>query len=195
MHSLRRDWRWGVLVLVVVLIAGLTTFVLWPREEEKTPPQLASAATKSLRAWRGVTYAGTTVDGNGAIADFRLTVARDGTAYGTLSRDSGALAELAVSPERTLLRGNRQWWFGHEPGSADALANTWVADPPHGVTGLAELSRLTPAALADAISDEDSDDPSGSAKWRQSRSTSVGGRPAKVLADGTLRIVVTASPP
>ncbi|MEU5102049.1 hypothetical protein AB0H07_07120 [Streptomyces sp. NPDC021354] len=179
----------------MVLIAGLTTFVLWPREEEKTPPQLASAATKSLRAWRGVTYAGTTVDGNGAIVGFRLTVARDGTAYGTLSRDSGALAELAVSPERTLLRGNQQWWFGHEPGSADALANTWVADPPHGVTGLAELSRLTPAALADALLDEDSDGSSGADKWRQSASTSVNGRPAKVLTDGTLRIVVTASAP
>ncbi|MGW1109007.1 hypothetical protein [Streptomyces sp. NPDC002540] len=180
--------------LVMVLVAGLMTFVLWPGE--KTPLQLASAATKSLRAWRGVTYAGTTVNGNGAIIGFRLTVARDGTAYGTLSRDSGAYAELAVSPKRTLLRGNDQWWFEHEPGSAEALANTWVADPPQGVIGLAELSRMTPTALADALSDKDTDGPSGRpSTWRQSGATSVNGRPAKVLTDGTLRFVVSASPP
>ncbi|MFD4863158.1 hypothetical protein [Streptomyces atratus] len=192
--SSRWYWRWGVLALVMVLVAGLMTFVLWPRE--KTPPQLASAATKSLRAWRGVTYAGTTVNGNGAIIGFRLTVARDGTTYGTLSRDSGAYAELAVSPERTLLRGNSQWWFEHEPGSAEALANTWVADPPQGVIGLTELSRMTPTALADALSGMDTDGPSRRpSRWRQSGATSVNGRPAKVLTDGTLRIVVSASPP
>ncbi|WP_413754091.1 hypothetical protein NRF20_38890 [Streptomyces sp. R-74717] len=192
--SSRWYWRWGVLALVMVLVAGLMTFVLWPRE--KTPPQLASAATKSLRAWRGVTYAGTTVNGNGAIIGFRLTVARDGTTYGTLSRDSGAYAELAVSPKRTLLRGNSQWWFEHEPGSAEALANTWVADPPQGVIGLAELSRMTPTALADALSGKDTDGPSGRpSTWRQSVATSVNGRPAKVLTDGTLRFVVSASPP
>ncbi|MFE3907813.1 hypothetical protein ACFXPY_48380 [Streptomyces sp. NPDC059153] len=192
--SSRWYWRWGVLALVMVLVAGLMTFVLWPRE--KTPSQLASAATKSLRAWRGVTYAGTTVNGNGAIIGFRLTVARDGTAYGTLSRDSGAYAELAVSPKRTLLRGNSQWWFEHEPGSAEALANTWVTDPPQGAIGLAELSRMTPTALADALSGKDTDGPSGRpSRWRQSGATSVNGRPAKVLTDGTLRIVVSASPP
>ncbi|MFD0340303.1 hypothetical protein ACFVH0_16715 [Streptomyces sp. NPDC127117] len=192
--SSRWYWRWGVLALVMVLVAGLMTFVLRPHE--KTPPQLASAATKSLRAWRGVTYAGTTVNGNGAIIGFRLTVARDGTTYGTLSRDSGAYAELAVSPERTLLRGNSQWWFEHEPGSAEALANTWVADPPQGVIGLAELSRMTPTALADALSGKDTDGPSGRpSTWRQSGATSVNGRPAKVLTDGTLRFVVSASPP
>lgn len=178
----------------MVLVAGLMTFVLWPRE--KTPPQLASAATKSLRAWRGVTYAGTTVNGNGAIIGFRLTVARDGTTYGTLSRDSGAYAELAVSPKRTLLRGNSQWWFEHEPGSAEALANTWVADPPQGVIGLTELSQMTPTALADALSGKDTDGPSGRpSTWRQSGATSVNGRPAKVLTDGILRFVVSASPP
>ncbi|MER5619100.1 hypothetical protein [Streptomyces sp. NPDC002215] len=170
------------------------TFVLWP--QEKTPPQLASAATKSLRAWRGVTYAGTTMNSNSAIIDFRLTVARDGTAYGSLGRDSGAYAELAVSPKRTLLRGNGQWWFEHEPGSAEALANTWVADPPQGVIGLAELSRMTPTALADAISGKDTKGPSGRrSKWRQSGAMSVNGRPAKVLTDGSLRIVVSASAP
>lgn len=178
----------------MVLVAGLMTFVLWPRE--KTPPQLASAATKSLRAWRGVTYAGTTVNGNGAIIGFRLTVARDGTTYGTLSRDSGAYAELAVSPKRTLLRGNSQWWFEHEPGSAEALANTWVADPAEEVIGLAELSRMTPTALADVLSGKDTDGPSGRpSTWRQSGATSVNGRPAKVLTDGILRFVVSASPP
>ncbi|MFD7498081.1 hypothetical protein ACFV8T_38115 [Streptomyces sp. NPDC059832] len=192
--SSRWYWRWGVLALVMVLVAGLMTFVLWPGE--KTPPQLASAATKSLRAWRGVTYAGITVNGNGAIIGFRLTVARDGTTYGTLSRDSGAYAELAVSPRRTLLRGNSQWWFEHEPGSAEALAHIWVADPPQGVIGLAELSRMTPTALADALSGKDTDGPSGRpSTWRQSGATSVNGRPAKVLTDGTLRIVVSASPP
>ncbi|MFH8518289.1 hypothetical protein ACH4CE_25015 [Streptomyces gelaticus] len=192
--SSRWYWRWGVLALVMVLVAGLMTFVLRPRE--KTPPQLASAAMKSLRAWRGVTYAGTTVNSNGAIIGFRLTVARDGTTYGTLSRDSGAYAELAVSPERTLLRGNSQWWFEHEPGSAEALADIWVADPPQGVIGLAELSRMTPTALADALSGKDTDGPSGRpSTWRRSGATSVNGRPAKVLTDGTLRIVVSASPP
>ncbi|MFD7620738.1 hypothetical protein [Streptomyces sp. NPDC059802] len=176
--SSRWYWRWGVLALVMVLVAGLMTFVLWPGE--KTPPQLASAATKSLRAWRGVTYAGITVNGNGAIIGFRLTVARDGTTYGTLSRDSGAYAELAVSPRRTLLRGNSQWWFEHEPGSAEALAHIWVADPPQGVIGLAELSRMTPTALADALSGKDTDGPSGRpSTWRQSGATSVNGRPAK----------------
>ncbi|MBB1260679.1 hypothetical protein [Streptomyces alkaliterrae] len=180
----------------MVLVTGLTTFVLWPREEEKTPPQLASAATKSLRAWRGVTYAGTTVNGNGAIIGFRLTVARDGTTYGTLSRDSGAYAEFAVSPKRSLLRGNRQWWFEYEPGSAEALAHTWVANPPQSVTGLAELSRMTPTALADALSGEGTDGPSGlPSTWRQSGATSVNGHPAKVLTDGTLRMMVNASPP
>ncbi|WP_406151509.1 hypothetical protein [Streptomyces sp. NBC_01012] len=170
------------------------TFAFRPSEE--TPPQLASAATKSLRAWRGVAYAGTTVNDDGAIIGFRLTVARDGTTYGTLSRDSGAYAELAVRPGRTLLRGNSQWWFEHEPGSAEALANTWVADPPQGVIGLAELSRMTPTALADALSGKDTDGASGQAsEWRQSGATSVNGRPAKVLTDGTLRFVVSASPP
>ncbi|MFF3389830.1 hypothetical protein ACFYW1_02570 [Streptomyces sp. NPDC002669] len=193
-RSSRWYWRWGALALVMVLVAGLMTYVFRPRE--KTPPQLASAATKSLRAWRGVTYAGTTVNDNGAIIGFRLTVARDGTAYGTLSRDSGAYAELAVSPGRTLLRGNGQWWFEREPGSAEALANTWIPDPPQGVTGLADLSRMTPTALADALSGKDTDGPSGRpATWRQSGATSVNGRPAKVLTDGTLRIVVSASPP
>lgn len=178
----------------MVLVAGLMTFVLWPRE--KTLPQLASAATKSLRAWRGVTYAGTTVNSNGAIIGFRLTVARDGTTYGTLSRGSGAYAELAVSPKRTFLRGNSQWWFEHEPGSAEALANIWVADPPQEVIGLAELSRMTPTALADALSGKDTDGPSGRpSTWHQSGATSVNGRPAKVLTDGTLRFVVSASPP
>lgn len=182
----------------MVLVAGLMTFALRPSEE--TPRQLASAATKSLRTWRGVAYAGTTVNDDGAIIGFRLTVARDGTTYGTLSRDSGAYAELAVSPERTLLRGNSQWWFEHEPGSAEALANTWVADPPQGVTGLAELSRMTPTALADALSGKDAGGASGqpseqSSEWRQSGSTSVNGRPAKVLTDGALRFVVSASPP
>ncbi|MET9919554.1 hypothetical protein ABZZ04_21035 [Streptomyces sp. NPDC006435] len=192
--SSRWYWRWGALALVMVLVAGLMTFVFRP--EEKTPPQLASEATKSLRAWRGITYAGTTVNGNGAIIGFRLTVARDGTAYGTLSRDSGAYAELAVRPGRTLLRGNGQWWFEHEPGSAEALANTWIADPPQSVTGLAELSRMTPAALADALSGKDTDGPSGRpSTWRQSGATSVNGRPAKALTDGTLRVVVSASPP
>ncbi|MFF1758780.1 hypothetical protein [Streptomyces sp. NPDC058266] len=192
--SSRWYWRWGVLALVTVLVAGLMTFVLWP--DEKTPPQLASAATKSLRVWRGVTYAGTTVDSNSTIIGFRLTVARNGTAYGILSRGSGAYAELAVSPKRTLLRGNSQWWFEHEPGSAEALANTWVADPPQGVIGLAELSRMTPTALADALSGKDTDGPSGRpSKWRQNGAMSVNGRPAKVLTDGALRIVVSASPP
>lgn len=178
----------------MVLVAGLMTFVLWPRE--KTPPQMASAATKSLRAWRGVTYAGTTVNGNGAIIGFRLTVARDGTTYETLSRDSGAYAELAVSPKQTLLRGNSQWWFEHEPGSAEALATIWVADPPQGVIGLAELSRMTPTALADTLSGKDTDGPSGRpSTWRQSGATSVNGRPEKVLTDGILRFVVSASPP
>ncbi|MGW7366465.1 hypothetical protein ACWGI8_24275 [Streptomyces sp. NPDC054841] len=185
MSSRRR--RWSVLALVVALLAGLTTFLVWPRHQ--TPGQMASVAAQSLRAWHGVNYAGAAVDGDGVITRVRMTVASDGTAYGTLSRDFGAMAEIAVSPGRTLMRGNKQWWLGDKPSSADSLANTWILNPPPSVTGLLPASRLTPAALAGAVFDTDA------VNWTQAGTASVSGHPARVLTNGTQRILVAASSP
>ncbi|MFD4855219.1 hypothetical protein [Streptomyces atratus] len=172
----------------MALVAGLVTFLVAPRHQS-SPRGMAAKAAEDLRAWHGVTYTGTTVDGDGVVTRMRMTVTRDGTAYGTLSRDFGALAEIAVSPDRTLLRGNRQWWLGDEPSSADSLADTWILNPPRSVTGLVPGGKLTPAALADAVLGPDG------ARWRQAGTTTVGGHPARVLTNGTQRILVASSFP
>ncbi|MFD7645146.1 hypothetical protein ACFV4P_31340 [Kitasatospora sp. NPDC059795] len=150
---------------------------------------MAAAAAKSLRSWPGVNYSGTVVDGGGVVTRVRVTVTRDGTAYGTLSREFGALAEIAVAPGRTLLRGNRQWWLGERPGSADSLADLWIADPPQGVMGMAPVSQLTPAAVADVTF------PASADAWAQAGVAPVNGRPALALTNGTQQILVSASAP
>ncbi|MFF1649171.1 hypothetical protein [Streptomyces sp. NPDC058240] len=144
---------------MVLLGAVLTAYLVWP--QARTPQEMASEATDGLRTWRGVTYAGTVADSDGVTTSVRVTVRGDGTSYGMLSRAYGAQAQIAVGNGRTLLRGNRQWWLWDEPGSADSLADTWIANPPERISGLLPASELTPKALAGAVSE-------GTAgKWRQ----------------------------
>ncbi|WP_406016659.1 immunity 49 family protein [Streptomyces sp. NBC_00984] len=171
----------------MLLGAVLTAYLVWP--QARTPQEMASEATDGLRSWRGVTYAGTVADSDGVTTSVRVTVRGDGTSYGTLSRAYGAQAQIAVGNGRTLLRGNRQWRLWDEPGSADSLADTWIADPPERISGLLPPSGLTPKALAGAVSE-------GTAgKWRQAGTASVNGRDARMLINGAVQIWVTAEPP
>ncbi|MCK2245442.1 MULTISPECIES: hypothetical protein [unclassified Crossiella] len=177
-----RLWLAGALALVVGVV---TAYLVWPPSARL----LASSAVQELRAWRGVDHAGVVVDGNGLITSLRMTVTSDGTAHGVLSRGNGAVAEVAVSPDRMLLRGNREWWLHDMPGSAESLAGTWIADPPGSVTGLLPTAVLTPAELAVRVSGSTND------QWTQAGTTSVGGRAARVLTNGAHQILVSDSSP
>lgn len=150
---------------------------------------MAAEAAQSLRSWRGVDYAAYSVDDVGVLTRMSMTVTRDGLAHGTLSRGYGAAAEVVTDPRRMLLRGNREWWLGDEPGSADSLAGTWISDPPQRVTSLVKAMEFAPARLAAAIF------PPGRDDWTNVGASSAGGRSAWVLSNGKVQILVSASAP
>jgi len=186
-HFSRRRWLLGAAALLVLaLVTGLTVGLLGRGGDEK---QLVVDSAANLGSWRGVSYEGMIIDSDGVATAVALTVTREGAAHGTLTRDFGAQAEIAVDGSGTLLKGNRQWWLWERPGSADALAEAWIGNPPDDATGLVPVTLLTPSSLSRQVS------ASADGTWAEIGEQTVAGQRGLRLSDGTRHAVVTADAP
>ncbi|HEY2765815.1 MAG TPA: hypothetical protein VGJ13_17685 [Pseudonocardiaceae bacterium] len=186
-HRPRRRWLMGAAVLfVLALVAGLTVHLL---EQGDARNQLIAEATADLDGWQGVSYRGVVTDTNGVSTAVTLTVTRDGAAHGTLTRDFGAQAEIAVDGSGSVIKGNRQFWLWEKHDFADELADTWIDNPPDDATGLVPVALLTPSSLSREVST------SATGTWTQIGEQTVAGQPGLLLSDGTRQAVVTAATP
>jgi hypothetical protein len=184
----RRGLLIGIAVGVVVLLLATTVVLLATRQ---SPPSETLAATVAdVRGWEGATYRGRIPDASGAPADLEMTVARNGDAAGTITRDGGGRAEFVLADREQAIRGDRAWWErdAPRPELADRLADQWLSDAvtvlPRGLTSWEQ----PPNALADRLAAPDVGEQDG---------VVVAGRDARVLTPGTdgRRVTVVGGEP
>jgi len=182
----RRRWRPIAAATVLGLVAAVA--VVWGGRADD-PARLVAESATATGEWRGVTYRGSVADPDGITTAVQMTVTGDGAAHGTLAREFGAEAEIAVDPAGTVFTGNREWWFTDQPAGAETLAGAWVNNPPTEVTGLPSGLPLTPSALADELSR------TGEQPWTEIGRETVAGREGLLLSDGTRQVVVSTETP
>jgi hypothetical protein len=173
--------------LVLALAAAAAVVVVAGRAGDR-PAGVVAEATTGFAGWRGVELAGTVVDDRGDDTAVSLTVAADGVARGTLTRDFGASAEFVSDGVRTLLRGNAEWWLWSYPGVAADLADRWVENPPADATGLVPVELLTPRVLAGILQE-----PGGT--WARTGERTVAGQRGADFYDGDRLAVIAADGP
>ncbi len=145
----RRSGPWGLLGVLLVSLAALTTLAV--TNPERSGLTVARAAGE-LASAPAVRMRGAVVEPDGRAIDVDLTVTADGHARGALTGPSDARAEIVSNGEQTLLKGNTAWWMGSpHPGAATELADRWVRDVPATAAVRVAVSQLTPRHLAAAL--------------------------------------------
>lgn len=178
---------WVSLAVVLAIVAGIGLVAFWPGRT--TPDQLVAQAVDGMAGWAGVTYRGTVPAGAGGPATtIELTVTRDGSARGTLTRAAGGRAELLTDRAGALIKGDRAWWRTDLRQHADRLAEVWISEPTLGST-VRMITRQTPAELGSRFAGPADE------QWTRTGDDDVDGRPVAVLRRHGQQLAVTADAP
>ncbi|GAA5171119.1 hypothetical protein GCM10023321_69260 [Pseudonocardia eucalypti] len=118
---------WIALGVVFALLVG--SVLIWFAVSDPPPQQVAAEVADQLDKADGMRYQGKVSAYTAGEFDIDMTVAKNGDAYGTISKE-GNRAEFAVVGNDTLIKADVNWWkSGTNSAKADRLADIWLKNP------------------------------------------------------------------
>lgn len=170
---------WIALGVVFALLVG--SVLIWFAVSDPPPQQVAAEVADQLDKAEGTRYQGKVSAYTAGEFDVDMTVAKNGDAYGTISKD-GNRAEFAVVGNDTLIKADANWWkSGSNAAKADRLSDIWLKNPQDVPTLGAVLK--SPSELAQQFR-------GGAAFWTEEREQTIDGVEGRTFKSSLIGTVV-----